>query len=1346
MASCTYAPSVGTDLFYALKKDLGYKKAWEIIGIINNPKFMSDFGNTLTLDSEGMPTLSSLMDNKYIQGVIGVDNTAKVIQRQFPAVEDTFGNYKSLLNQAKEFNLGSEHKGNFVAVVKEINGKLQIRIVPKTDKSLKEFQDQYASTMLNESLARVLEPVGITYGMLNQAEQSAGRAGVVDFSLAKRMASDSISMIRVANNREGYSALSEEYAHLIVAAFRDSPLMQRLIAALARDEQAMREILGDEYMDTVDFQDGNMEFIAEEAVGQLLKEHFKQEIVGESSLIKRFRDHVRAKYAAMSEDVIAKAMVEAEGVLSQMAKDIMSGKTKVDVDAIKARDLQLNSLSERIDRNMEMLKHMRDTEIKRAKLRKFDDVTVELAKINVAMASDSIADQVQGILEYSKVAIGRLKSCQHLLTTIYDAETEQDIFDTLRYIKSTMDSYGKHIYNLNNMSNEESVLNQEQWEVDGFDPDGNPIYTPVDPAEASMISEPIAITNKEGYVELLEFQEILSSLNDIIKKLETEYDKVATEAFAGFLKPVLGEEVAFELGKNAGKSIRVTELLKRATSDISFMDRWLDSMARSNDVLLQAFDEVVKRRNEAAKDLAIKDIKNLQRIMLDAKALGINEFSWAYERYNDGSMTGDYISSVNKNQYERDLKEFNEYLDAKYGVRPTGEDKTKKKQEKEEWLKSHAVKARNKWFANPDIYSNEEYKKLSKDQKEILNRILEIKDSLDLILPENKAYKLKAVQMRRHGNMRLLDSFAHPTHIWTNIKDSFAEQLKDRKDDNLEFGDAGTRNSLTDFSGREFMTLPILYTNRLENANDLSTDLIGSMMAYAAMVRKYEQLESVVDALEVGADLVRSRDVEKTVGDSAVVETIKGKAGNVLNKVLENEGTNMQKKLDDFMASQVYNRHLKDSGHFNVFGQKLNKNKMTSALLKYSSMAQLGFNALANLANVTQGIAMQNIEAAAGEFFNAKELAMADAAYASMLMGYFMDIGSRTPTNKLYLFDEAIDFKGDFFKNMKQADMRSLTRRILGKHLGFIGQEAGDHWLYNRTAIAMAMRTKVIVPEKGEMSLWEAFTVEDFVEGDSRIKEGRIPKGTKYASNGQLVNMKTFGREVMEVNQDLFGIYNEEDMNAANRVIGGRLIMQYRKFMRPLWNKRFGSARKSLITGREYEGFYVTSGRIVKEMIAGERAFMDLKSGLTEHQQKNIKRTIFDLLQFLAIAGLANFIDLGDDDEAGYAAKLANYTCKRLKKELGMFVPSTIMPGEWIATLSSPMVSLSMLKDISQLGGSLLWPGDWVDEIQSGRYKGMSTLEKNLYKAPFSYLSYYRQWDKVYNRLDEMADFYTRSR
>ena len=37
--ACTYAPSVGTDLFYDLKKRLGYDKAWEVYGIVMGSKF-----------------------------------------------------------------------------------------------------------------------------------------------------------------------------------------------------------------------------------------------------------------------------------------------------------------------------------------------------------------------------------------------------------------------------------------------------------------------------------------------------------------------------------------------------------------------------------------------------------------------------------------------------------------------------------------------------------------------------------------------------------------------------------------------------------------------------------------------------------------------------------------------------------------------------------------------------------------------------------------------------------------------------------------------------------------------------------------------------------------------------------------------------------------------------------------------------------------------------------------------------------------------------------------------------------------------------------------------------------
>ena len=67
---CTYIPSKGENLFRQLKKQHGYEMAIEIFLRAINPKFISDNKNTLSLDTEGVPTLESLMSNKWMKKFI----------------------------------------------------------------------------------------------------------------------------------------------------------------------------------------------------------------------------------------------------------------------------------------------------------------------------------------------------------------------------------------------------------------------------------------------------------------------------------------------------------------------------------------------------------------------------------------------------------------------------------------------------------------------------------------------------------------------------------------------------------------------------------------------------------------------------------------------------------------------------------------------------------------------------------------------------------------------------------------------------------------------------------------------------------------------------------------------------------------------------------------------------------------------------------------------------------------------------------------------------------------------------------------------------------------------------
>lgn len=288
----------------------------------------------------------------------------------------------------------------------------------------------------------------------------------------------------------------------------------------------------------------------------------------------------------------------------------------------------------------------------------------------------------------------------------------------------------------------------------------------------------------------------------------------------------------------------------------------------------------------------------------------------------------------------------------------------------------------------------------------------------------------------------------------------------------------------------------------------------------------------------------------------------------------------------------------------------------------------------------------------------------------------------------------------------------------------------------------MALRTKVIVPGKGEMSLWDALEVKDKYEDTSEIKELVLPEGTTTIE-GELFDIGKFGRKMLHVNQSLFGVYNDEDTCMANRVIAGRLIMQYRKWMKAQYNKRFQASQMSLALGREEEGYYRTGLRIAMELARGKVQIGALN--LTPHEKANIKRCMMELGQLLVVWALASLVEWPDDKDRPWALKLAEYSSKRLRHELATLAPGPWMSQEIINTVKSPAASLNLATDVTNLTLSCFDPRDWTDEIQSGPYKGWSTLEKNLYKAPIPGLREYKQVDKFVDEIDTSINYYART-
>ena len=407
----------GLLLFRGLNKLFGRDLAKTIFYKSLNPNFINDYKNTLSLDAEGIPTLESILTNDYMKKFIGDARMIQSIEKEYSEMEDTMQNYNSLLESAYTFNTNSMYRDSYIATVEHTEeGKLKLKINVKNKLSSDKFNDQYSAASLNRRITEIFSPLGLTIGNLSNSEIKAGRIGVTDFSKAREIASGFSSMIRVANNMEGAQAISEEFSHLIVGLFRNESLVDRAIKSLSNDEESLRKILGDEYEDVLSFQEGNLELVAEEAVGKLLQKNLLNEVtlnqLNKPSLFRRMINFIVNKFKSFSLDAVDKAIFDADTSMNDLAKTILNGTRQITQEDIinSQREVQFNALSDRIDRNIEILKEAAKVEAKRFKISKETKKDKAEALVNELLSyTDESADTVLGLFNYSKQALAALR-------------------------------------------------------------------------------------------------------------------------------------------------------------------------------------------------------------------------------------------------------------------------------------------------------------------------------------------------------------------------------------------------------------------------------------------------------------------------------------------------------------------------------------------------------------------------------------------------------------------------------------------------------------------------------------------------------------------------------------------------------------------------------------------------------------------------------------------------------------------------------------------------------------------------------------------------------------------------
>lgn len=1342
MNSCSIIPKVknkdGKDVDSKLFSDLlsftTRETTKDVYSRVKSEDFTKRFLPILSLDLNGEPLLSSLFEKLGLFNMIPKAKVIEVLLRKMGMykrgsndlviLRNNDKNYRALLDKVIEFNQNSEFKNIFTASVikvyyEESGGSgISIDLLPANSYNALNNSKALVNRNLNDKLREILSSMGISVGALTELEERLGINGVSEFDTAKVTAEGTIELIRLAKGTRGEQALPEEFSHIILEALKDHPLVQRLLKFI-EDNNLVTEILKEEFEDYARKYNNDTTKLTKEAAGKLLAKHLlKNEEIPTSkykNLLERVIQAVKDFFSKFSTSEIQKAIIQADKEFSDLANQIVGGELNsyMKIENLNSKESLFN-LGNRVKRDKELLQKIIDNEVKRLHIYSariagtdstFDiDQEVFIGKLNSELQTNN---ELAGIFLFLENAVQEMGKIHKRLSTLQTAPPES-INEKARVLRDVRN----YLYSYKNIASElrHSLLEEEKYEDNRY---GNKARVALD------------------------------QLNVLLEDAFLKYNGLALPTFTNFVKNYTGDSINFVIGKWKGKTITVDDIIKGYKKskvgdqeiiewfqeDISFFDRWLDSMADSSDFVLKVLDQAIKGSKEKSRLSTINDEKLIKALAVRLEQAGITNTDWMFERNEKGELTGKYISKIDYKAFNKAKKEFFDNLNKKYGTPLIGQAQEDYRKEFTQWYEDNTIKGEDDTTIPNDKYLSKEYKSLNSAQRDYFNGIMAIKERLDSYLPDGSTVLRNTVKIRKDLLERVKSSdgvVSGGKQIWEAVKDQFL-----RRSDDSEFGSS---KAVIDFEGREVQALPIYYlkTKAGENPNDVSTDVTSTLIAYAAMANDFREMNKVVHILELSRDMMYDRKLLQSEGGKTIKETFNAagiKVESFLTK--SNKKDNVTSKLDDMYSMQVYNRFMADEGTFK--GTNIDKGKAANVVNRITALNSLALNLLSGIANVTVGSVMMNIEAFCKEFFTPSHLLRADNIYRKYLPGVLGELGNRVKVNKLSLWNEYFNTLQEYEQDIQTVnwDRKTWFSRMFGSSSLFFINNAGEHWMQTRTSLALAESYEMRDASGNIVSLWDAMEVVPINKNNPKegaklkVKEGYTKKdGTEFTEKDAI----EFSRKAAAINERMHGIYNKVDRNAVQRLAIGRMGMMYRKWIKPSLNRRFASAEYNYDLKEWTEGYYLTTWNFLKtiatDLREGQLNLMANYDKLDKREKNNIKRALIEVGHFIAVAIILGAVDFDDEDEnRSWMSQITEYQLRRMYTELGALIPTPFMANEALKILESPAAgvdtiekTLNLIKLLNPYNYEAFGGEDAI--IKSGRHKGKSRAYKIFYDAP----------------------------
>lgn len=809
-----------------------------------------------------------------------------------------------------------------------------------------------------------------------------------------------------------------------------------------------------------------------------------------------------------------------------------------------------------------------------------------------------------------------------------------------------------------------------------------------------------------------------------------------------FLSEKFGDTFEIPMTLSDSKTLSIDSELSNGTQeDVSTLTRLFSSLANSPSMILKMVDQIVKRSNDNRRNKVFEERRKI--IALGKKYVqesGSDDFTWFYETDSEGNRTGYYLSPINYGEYDKYYKEIvldkkNEWL-----LEDGSINKELFKilmQEFEEVAKEH------------NDFKNPAWERLTQAQRDFAIEYQKTKESLDDKMfytiendideegyfdfdindlfsrdfkKEKEAFKkrkrsLKTVKIEKSliNKMKSSKTFGEAVkQLGREFKEQFMKTSSE-----TELSDNNT-SYLTDFDGKRVYDVPRLFTTKREGESEdnMSMDPISTLVAYAdAAENRYEKLH-ITGMIDVITDIVNKRKLKES---PTIFKKLRTNFGDFKLPITTNgEQSNIAKMLQDYKESQIYGMWNADLGNFG--DTNISKDKVINAALSQTALTGMALNVLGGISNVDTGRAMMRIESIAGEFFNMKDVAKADIEYAKNIGAVIADAGELIKSTKLGVFIEQFNVLQEYETEVLHTEFdANRFARCCSEQGLFILNNIGEHYLQTRTALAIAMATKLKDKDGKEITLWEAMELVDIDPKHPEYgKKIALKEGVTKADGTEIGDLQDyfnkFTHRAQALNQRMHGIYNYEDRCAAQRYAVGRLFYQFRKYIPVSIQRRFGEAQYNFDLDTPTEGYYRTFGKMLLKIYKEAKAqrcsifSTGVWKKMNKWEKANCVRSIVEMSQTLLIYGAVQILEMSMGDQpkqSPWALKMLDYRYRRLYSELAAFTPSLGMINEGLKIIDSPFAACRIMdKNIELL--EIMNPFNWAEDavIKQGKYAG----------------------------------------